>query len=94
MPGRSIGTTLVVAGLVAALAGPRVLPLRSPQPFAPADSTEAVPDTWMADVTMEPIRVVIPRDWRMEAVTMEPIRVVIPLAGSPTTESRGDSPRR
>ncbi|HET6617812.1 MAG TPA: MFS transporter, partial [Gemmatimonadota bacterium] len=71
---------MVLAFVLAALAGPRVLPLRSPQPFAPTDSTEAVPDTWMADVTMEPIRVVIPRDWRMEAVTMEPIRVVIPLA--------------
>jgi hypothetical protein len=55
-------------------------------PAAPADTLSA---EWMDSVTMEPIRVVVTRDARMEAVKMEPIRVVIPRA----PEAQNASPR-
>lgn len=74
MPSRSIGITLVTVGLVVAVSGPRVTP-RADIPGAVADT---VASDQLAEVTMEPIRVVMSRDQRLESVTMEPIRVVIP----------------
>jgi hypothetical protein len=48
----------------------------------------------MERVTMDPIRVMVPRDAQYEAVTMEPIRVVIPRAESSAPEDPEASPRR
>jgi len=75
MVDRMIGTTLAAAGLVLALSGSRGTPGAEPKELAPADTVSA---DWLAQVTMEPIRVVVSREDRMEAVTMETIRVVIP----------------
>lgn len=72
---RTIGATLMAAGLVVAVSGSRVPPVADPETPAPADTVSA---DWLAQVTMEPIRVVVSREDRMEAVTMETIRVVIP----------------
>jgi len=76
MPGRTIGITLVSAGLVAALSGPRVAPRAEVGGFAPADTVSA---DWLARVTMEPIVAVVSPEERLESVTMETIRVVIPV---------------
>jgi len=76
MPGRTIGITLLSAGLVAALSGPTLTPRAEPRGFAPADTVTA---DWLAQVTMEPIRVVMSREDRLGSVTMETIRVVVPL---------------
>ncbi|HJU85800.1 MAG TPA: hypothetical protein VJ788_00320 [Gemmatimonadota bacterium] len=84
MPNRSIEATLVAAGLVAGLAGTGKLVSSVWQPAAPADTLSA---EWIDAVTMEPIRVVVPRDMLIEAVTMEPIRVVIPRSGMPPEAS-------
>jgi hypothetical protein len=55
---RSIPAGVMVAGLAIALAGPDGAPeLRTPEP-ALADTLAA---DWLSQVTMEPIRVVIPR---------------------------------
>ena len=82
----TIGSAVVAAGLIAAVAVPRSGPTGSPASATPADTTDAVTATWMELVTMDPIRVVVPRDARYEAVTMEPIRVVIPRAESDAPE--------
>lgn len=92
MPGHSIGTTILAAGLLAALAVPRTTSLESrSNGAAPADTLSAA---WMAEVTMEPIRVVVPRPSALDAVTMEPIRVVIPRADGAARGPSEDSPRR
>ena len=77
MPILKISSTLAAVVLVAALAGPddNSDPTRSGT--ALADTVTARAD-WLALVTMEPIRVVVTRDARLETVTMEPIQVVIP----------------
>lgn len=80
MPSRTIGITLVTAGLVVAVSGPRVAPRTVVPASVPADTVVVDP---IAKVTMEPIRVVMSRDQRLESVTMEPIRVVIPLGEEP-----------
>lgn len=85
MPSRTIGITLVSAGLVVALSGPRVAPRAEPRGFAPADTVSA---DWLAEVTMEPIVAVVSYEDRLESVTMETIRVVIPV-----DEKGKDSPR-
>ncbi len=90
----SIGSALVTAGLIAAVAGPRPGPPGSPVSAAVADTTDVVTAPWMDRVTMDPIRVVVPRDALYEAVTMEPIRVVIPRAESAAPEDPEGSPRR
>ncbi|HUF89476.1 MAG TPA: hypothetical protein VMR66_05800 [Gemmatimonadota bacterium] len=76
MPSRTIGITLVSAGLVVALSGPRVAPRTEPSGFAAADTVSA---DWLAEVTMEPIVAVVSHEDRLESVTMETIRVVIPV---------------
>lgn len=73
----SIGSALLTAGLIAALTGPPPATPGSPAPAAVADTTD-VTAPWMKQVTMEPIRVVVPRETQYEAVRMEPIRVVAP----------------
>lgn len=89
----SIGSALVAAGLFAALTGsPPAMP-GSPVPAAVPDTTD-VAAPWMKQVTMEPIRVVVPRETQYEAVTMETIRVVIPRAETAAPEDREASPRR
>ncbi|HEY7472999.1 MAG TPA: hypothetical protein VIE68_11695 [Gemmatimonadota bacterium] len=89
MPSRSIEAALAAAGLLAALAATRTTPSGSPGGPAAADTLSA---PWIEAVTMEPIRVVVPRDELLEAVTMEPIRVVIPRAQS-AVEDPKDPPR-
>jgi hypothetical protein len=61
---------------------------------AVADTTDVVTASWMDSVTMDPIRVVVPRDAMYEAVTMEPIRVVIPRVESARPDDPEASPRR
>ncbi len=90
----SIGSALVAAGLIAAIAVPRSGPTGSPASAAVADTTDVVTAPWMELVTMDPIRVVMPRDALYEAVTMETIRVVIPRAESDAPEEPEASPRR
>ena len=90
----SIGSALVTAGLIAAVAGPRQAPPGSPLSAAVADTTDVVTAPWMDRVTMDPIRVVVPRETLYEAVTMEPIRVVIPRAEGAAPEDPDASPRR
>ncbi|HUP20627.1 MAG TPA: hypothetical protein VM778_11830 [Gemmatimonadota bacterium] len=85
MPSRTIGITLMSAGLVVALSGPRVAHRAEPRGFAPADTVSA---NWLAEVTMEPIVAVLSHEDRLESVTMETIRVVIPV-----DEKREGSPR-
>jgi hypothetical protein len=48
----------------------------------------------MAQVTMEPIRVVVPRVSALDAVTMEPIHVVIPREDAAARGPGEESPRR
>jgi len=66
MPSRSIGITLVTTGLVAALVAPSWTVLRS------TGSGTVAPDTlsaaWISEITMDPIRVVIPLE---ESATQE-----------------------
>lgn len=76
MPSRTIGITLVSAGLVVALSGPGVAHRAEPRGFAPADTVSA---DWLAEVTMEPIVAVVSHEDRLKSVTMETIRVVIPV---------------
>lgn len=91
MPGHSLGTTLLTAGLLATLAAPRSTSVdpRNDEP-APADTLGA---DWMAQVTMEPIQVVVPRPSALDAVTMEPIHVVIPRQDTGPRDTGEDSPR-
>ena len=90
MPSRSIEAALVAAGLVAGLAGGAGRSGSSIwRPATPADTLSA---EMLDAVTMEPIRVVVPRDSLLATVTMEPIRVVIPRAGMPP-EAPNASPR-
>jgi hypothetical protein len=89
----SIGSALLTAGLIAAVAGSRPVSYGPLLSAAVADTTD-VTVPWMDRVTMEPIRVVVPRDALYEAVTMEPIRVVIPRAESAAPEEPEASPRR
>jgi hypothetical protein len=85
----SIPAGVIVAGLAVALAGPDGAPeLRTPEP-AFADTLAA---DWLSQVTMEPIRVVVPGEAWLDSVTMEPIRVVIPRSESANPDSR-ESPR-
>jgi len=91
MSGHSIGTTLLAAGLLAALAAPGTTSLEpGNRGAAPADT---LPAAWMAQVTMEPIRVVVPRVSALDAVTMEPIRVVIPREDAGARGTGEESPR-
>ena len=91
MSGHSIGTTLLAAGLLAALAAPGTTSLGpGNRGAAPADT---IPGAWMAQVTMEPIRVVVPRESALDAVTMEPIRVVIPRQEAGVRATGEESPR-
>jgi len=90
----TIGSALVAAGLIAAVAVPRSGPIGSPVSATVADTTDALTAPWMERVTMDPIRVTVPRDAQYEAVTMEPIRVVIPRAESAAPEDPEASPRR
>jgi hypothetical protein len=91
MTGNSIGATLLAAGLLAALAAPGTTSLDpGNRGAAPADT---LPAAWMAQVTMEPIRVVVPRISALDAVTMEPIRVVIPRQEAGTRDTGEESPR-
>lgn len=92
MPSRTIGITLVTTGLVAALVAPSGTVLRSMKPGTVAADTLTA--AWISEVTMDPIRVVVSHEMRLESVTMEPIRVVIPLAESATQESQETPPRR
>lgn len=91
MPSRTIGITLVTTGLVAALVAPSGTVLRSTEPGTVAPDTLSA--VWISEVTMDPIRVVVPYEMRLESVTMEPIRVVIPLE-SATQEAQEMLPRR
>lgn len=77
MPSRTIGLTLVTAGLVLAVAGPRATPRGEAPGWVPADTVAA---DQLARVTMEPIQVVLSYEERLESVTMETIRVEIPRA--------------
>ena len=90
----SIGRALVTAGLIAVVTGPQPGPPGSPVSAAVADTTDVVTASWMDLVTMDPIRVVVPRDAMYEAVTMEPIRVVIPRVESAGPDDPEASPRR
>jgi hypothetical protein len=91
MSGRSIGTTIVATALLAALAAPSTTSLESRMSGAsPADTLSAA---WMAEVTMEPIRVIVPRPSALDAVTMDPIRVVIPRADGASRGPSEESPR-
>jgi len=82
MPSRSLAITLVTAGVVGTLVAPRGTAFRSTRFDASPPDTLA--EGWISQVTMDPIRVVVPLEMRMESVTMEPIRVVIPIAQSAT----------
>ena len=82
MPSRSLGITLVTAGVVGTLVVPRETAFRSTGFDASPPDTLA--EGWISQVTMEPIRVVVPLEMRMESVTMEPIRVVMPIEQSAT----------
>jgi hypothetical protein len=89
MRNRSIPAGLIVAALALALAGANgARELRSPGP--------ALADTLSVDrlsqVTMEPIRVVVPNEAWLESVTMELILVVIPRPEGANPSSR-KSPR-
>ena len=90
----SIGRALATAGLIAVVAGPQPARPGPSVSAAAADTTDVVTVPWMERVTMDPIRVVVPRDALYEAVTMDPIRVVIPLAESPAPEDPEASPLR
>jgi hypothetical protein len=91
MTGNSIGATLMTAGLLAVLAAPGTTSLDpGNRGAAPADTLSA---DWMAQVTMEPIRVVVPRVSALDAVTMEPIRVVIPRQEAGVRATGDESPR-
>jgi hypothetical protein len=91
MSGHSLGTTLLAAGLLVALAAPGTTSLGpGHRGAAPADT---LPAAWMAQVTMEPIRVVVPRVSALDAVTMEPIRVVIPRQDAGARGPGEESPR-
>ena len=91
MAGHSIGITLLAAGLLAALAAPRSTSLEpGNRGSAPADT---LGDAWIAQVTMEPIRVVVPRPSALDAVTMEPIHVVIPREDAAPRGASQESPR-
>jgi hypothetical protein len=90
MRNRSITASLIAAGLTVALVGPADLP-------EPGTADPGLADTLSVDrlsqVTMEPIRVVVPIEAWLDSVTMEPIRVVIPRPGSASPDTR-ESPRR
>lgn len=88
MPIRTISATLAAVALVTALAGPDDGSDPPRSGTALADTVTAGAD-WLALVTMEPIRVVVTRDARLEAVTMEPIRVFIPRP-----EGAGSDPKQ
>ncbi|HYO46902.1 MAG TPA: hypothetical protein VEY33_09475 [Gemmatimonadota bacterium] len=92
MPSRSIGITFVTTGLVAGLVAFSGPVLRSTEPGTVAPDTLSA--VWISEVTMDPIRVVVPYEMRLESVTMEPIRVVIPLEKSATQEAQEMLPRR
>jgi hypothetical protein len=89
----SIGSVLVGAGVIAALTNAPPATPGLPVPVTVPDTTD-VTAPWMKQVTLEPIRVVVPRETLYEAVTMETIRVVIPRAKTAMPEDREGSPRR
>ena len=70
----TVTTAFALLGVAAAVGHDRT---RAGSALAPAD-TVSVESDWIASVTMEPIRVLVSDEQRLESVTMEPIRVVIP----------------
>src|SRR5687768_18606964 len=90
----TIGSALVAAGLIATVAVPRSGPTGSPVSATVADTTDALTAPCMERVTMDPIRVTVPRDAQYEAVTMDPIRVVVPRAESAAPDDHEAIPRR
>ena len=92
MSSHTISSALLVAAMAAALTAPDDWTPPPSSGAAEAD-TVAVEADWLAEVTMDPIRVVMTRDARLESVTMEPIRVMIPRPAGASPDAR-KAPRR